>query len=124
MGPGSHQRGGAVVPSAALGGPAAARHGRRMSFETWLDAFFDSYYRLRPVNATFIGVHAYDDQLPDFSRDGLERMRAEATYLLSRLTEVGASAATASTQNDGKRSLGRTSTAESTHHVATSVREM
>ena len=25
-----------------------------------LDRFFDSYYRLRPVNATFTGVHDFD----------------------------------------------------------------
>ena len=33
--------------------------------------FFASYYRLRPVNATFTGVHDYDDRLPDWSPDGL-----------------------------------------------------
>jgi hypothetical protein len=38
---------------------------------TALAAFFDSYYRLRPVNATFTGVHDFDDRLPDWSPDGL-----------------------------------------------------
>ncbi len=36
-----------------------------------LDPFFDSYYRLRPVNATFTGVHDFDHQWPDWSPDGL-----------------------------------------------------
>jgi hypothetical protein len=36
-----------------------------------LDRFFDSYYRLRPVNATFTGAHHLDDRLPDWSPDGL-----------------------------------------------------
>ncbi len=36
-----------------------------------LDAFFASYYRLRPVNATFTGIHEHDDRLPDWSPDGL-----------------------------------------------------
>jgi len=36
-----------------------------------LARFFDSYYRLRPVNATFTGVHDYDDRLPDWSPDGM-----------------------------------------------------
>lgn len=36
-----------------------------------LGAFFESYYRLRPVNATFTGVHAHDDRLPDWSPSGL-----------------------------------------------------
>ncbi|OYR75910.1 DUF885 family protein [Halorubrum ezzemoulense] len=54
------------------------------TFEEWLDAFFASYYKRRPVNATFIGVHDYDDELPDFSTEGvasavdeIDRLRAE-----------------------------------------------
>ncbi|MGH2375883.1 MAG: DUF885 family protein, partial [bacterium] len=35
-----------------------------------LDAFFSWYYRTYPVNATFIGVHAYDGRLPDYSEHG------------------------------------------------------
>jgi hypothetical protein len=38
---------------------------------TGLDRFFDSYYRLRPVNATFTGIHGYDDRYPDWSPDGV-----------------------------------------------------
>ncbi len=55
---------------------------------TDLNAFFDSYYRLRPVNATFTGVHTYDDRLPDWSPDGLDRaadeMRALRAALIGR----------------------------------------
>jgi len=36
-----------------------------------LTAFFDSYYRLRPVTATFTGIHEHDHRLPDWSPDGL-----------------------------------------------------
>ena len=39
-------------------------------FTIWLDDFFAAYYHHRPVNATFIGVHQYDDQLPDYSEQG------------------------------------------------------
>ncbi len=35
------------------------------AFTTWLDRFFDSYYKHRPVNGTFIGVHDGDHRLPD-----------------------------------------------------------
>jgi uncharacterized protein DUF885 len=38
-----------------------------------LRPFFDSYYELRPVNATFTGVHDHDRRLPDWSPDGLAR---------------------------------------------------
>ena len=36
-----------------------------------LTAFFESYYRLRPVTATFTGIHEHDHRLPDWSADGL-----------------------------------------------------
>ncbi len=42
-----------------------------------LAAFFESYYRLRPVSATFTGVHTHDDALPDWSPSGLEAARDE-----------------------------------------------
>ena len=43
-----------------------------------LDRFFDHYYRARPVNATFTGVHDYDDALPDWSVEGLTAFAADA----------------------------------------------
>jgi len=57
------------------------------SFASWLDDFFASYYRHRPVNATFIGVHTYDHRLPDFSPGGVEQVRSEMTDLAHRLTD-------------------------------------
>jgi hypothetical protein len=49
-----------------------------------LDRFFDTYYRLQPVNATFTGVHQHDHEFPDWSPEGIEaaldtmrRMRSE-----------------------------------------------
>ncbi|MEP7346281.1 MAG: DUF885 family protein [Gemmatimonadaceae bacterium] len=50
-----------------------------------LDAFFASYYRLRPVNATFTGVHTYDGEYPDWSPDGVEGARAELRELRAQL---------------------------------------
>jgi hypothetical protein len=44
---------------------------------TVLREFFDSYYRLRPVNATFTGIHDHDDRLPDWSPEGLDAAIAE-----------------------------------------------
>ena len=45
-----------------------------------LERFFESYYRLRPVTATFTGIHEHDHRLPDWSPDGLasavDEMRA------------------------------------------------
>jgi len=54
-------------------------------FVAWLDAFFDAYFRRRPVNATFIGMHAYDEALPDLSERGRADTLADAEDLLRRL---------------------------------------
>ena len=48
---------------------------------TAIDDFFTHYYTRRPVNATFTGVHAYDDRLPDWSPDGLAAMDGEMRSL-------------------------------------------
>jgi uncharacterized protein (DUF885 family) len=55
------------------------------AFEAWLDDFFASYFRRRPVNATFIGMHAYDDCLSDFSENGMSDTLGDAEDLLRRL---------------------------------------
>jgi len=50
-----------------------------------LREFLDSYYRLRPVNATFTGLHDYDHRLPDWSPDGLSAAAAEMTAVRTSL---------------------------------------
>jgi hypothetical protein len=50
-----------------------------------LTSFFESYYRLRPVNATFTGIHDHDHQLPDWSPGGLEAAAGEMRALVARL---------------------------------------
>ena len=52
---------------------------------TALHAFFESYYRLRPVNATFTGIHDHDGSLPDWSPEGLESAVDEMCGLRARL---------------------------------------
>src|SRR4051812_41267376 len=58
------------------------------AFKAWLDDFFAAYYRRRPVNATFIGVHDYDDRLPDFFAAATEAMAAELAMLSQLLHEL------------------------------------
>jgi hypothetical protein len=50
----------------------------------WLNGFFSSYYRHRPVNATFIGVHDLDHRLPDYSEAGTGDVLADTTRLLDQ----------------------------------------
>jgi uncharacterized protein DUF885 len=58
-----------------------------------LDGFFESYYRLRPVNATFTGVHDHDDRLPDWSPDGLAAATAEMRSIRAALGDAPADGA-------------------------------
>jgi len=60
------------------------------TFDAWLDSFFESYYRRRPVNATFIGVHDYDHCLPDFSPNGAADTLAEMQSLLTAASQLPA----------------------------------
>ncbi len=51
-----------------------------------LDRLFEHYYRRRPVNATFTGVHDHDALLPDWSRHGLSVQRDEMVALHAELS--------------------------------------
>lgn len=53
-----------------------------------LDAFFSLYYRHRPVNATFIGMHDLDDRLPDYSEAGLDDAQTTMDGLARRLRDT------------------------------------
>jgi len=59
---------------------------------TALASFFDSYYRLRPVNATFTGVHDHDHRWPDWSPQGVAAAAAEMRTLRDALAVVTPSA--------------------------------
>ena len=58
-----------------------------------LDAFFASYYRLRPVNATFTGIHEHDDRLPDWSPEGLAAAADEMRSIRASLGDAPTDAA-------------------------------
>jgi len=75
-------------------------------FNTWLDDFFAAYYRRRPASATFIGVHDYDDRLPDFSESGAGDTLAEINTLLNRLHALPAESLTEAEALDHKLAEG------------------
>lgn len=62
------------------------------AFNRWRDEFFEAYYRLNPVSATFVGVHAYDHALPDYSPDGVAEAAGAIDGLLARLAALPAEA--------------------------------
>lgn len=59
-----------------------------LAFAAWLDRFFASYYRHRPVNATFIGVHDHDARLPDLSPSGVADVTDDMRSLLDDLARL------------------------------------
>ncbi|MEP6619890.1 MAG: DUF885 family protein [bacterium] len=50
--------------------------------------FLDHYYRRRPVNATFTGMHVYDATLPDWSPSGLVSLEGELRTLLAQVNDL------------------------------------
>ena len=79
---------------------------RMTTLDAWLDRFFKAYYRLHPVNATFIGVHEYDDRLPDYSRNGVTDAVAACWKLLDDLGALGGEAASPAQAVDRKLAEG------------------
>lgn len=54
-----------------------------------LDAFFDLFYQLRPVTATFTGLHTHDGALPDLSPEALQSARARMSLMRRQLADAG-----------------------------------
>ena len=75
-------------------------------FSLWLDRFLTSYYRHRPVNATFIGVHDYDHLLPDLSLEGVEACVSDMTRLRQDLAALPSEPLTEAQQMDRRLASG------------------
>ncbi len=70
-------------------GDAPARVAADAAATAALDRFFDTFYRQRPVAATFTGLHQHDAVLPDWSADGLARAVDESRALRRDLDVAG-----------------------------------
>ncbi len=79
---------------------------RAPALGAWLDDFFASYYRWRPVNATFTGMHRFDDRWPDYSARGVDETVAEMRTLLRRLRALPPEALTAAEALDRRLAEG------------------
>jgi hypothetical protein len=71
------------IARSASGTPAPA------AVASALDRFFDTFFRQRPVSATFTGLHAHDTVLPDWSADGLAHAADEMRALRRDLDMAG-----------------------------------
>ena len=59
-----------------------------MSFRPLVDELFADYFRLNPVHATNLGMHAHDGRWPDLSAAGHAAWRAWVTDAQARLAAV------------------------------------
>jgi len=64
---------GAVFVAAVLAGATPAE---AQSFQNLVETFYDNEFRAHPIAATSIGVHDYDAEVDDLSRDGQARDHA------------------------------------------------
>lgn len=69
-------------------------------FEDVARNFYETWDRLHPVSASWLGVHAYDDRLGDFSEAGFEEQSAELAAYEERLSQVNQQALPAEQQLD------------------------
>ena len=58
---------GVAAAAAVLAGATPAR---AQSFQNAVKTFYDDEFRAHPIAATDIGVHDYDTEVDDLSRDG------------------------------------------------------
>ena len=70
-------------------GDAPARVAAPGAATAVLDRFFETFYRRRPVSATFTGLHDHDTRLPDWSADALEQAADEMRALRRDLDTAG-----------------------------------
>ena len=76
---------GTVAAAAVLAGslPAASQ-----SFQNVVETFYNDEFRAHPIAATDIGVHDYDSEVDDLSRDGQAKNAARLHKALDELTAI------------------------------------
>jgi hypothetical protein len=76
---------GAAVATAILAGslPAAAQ-----SFQDVVETFYHDEFRAHPIKATDIGVHDYDAEVDDLSRDGQTKNAVRLHKALDDFTAI------------------------------------
>ncbi len=86
----------AALLVAALAGPAAAE----TSFQTAVEAFYRDEFRAQPIAATQIGVHDYDAEVDDFSREGLAQDIAHLHEALEQFSAIDPDSLSAGDRDD------------------------
>ena len=76
---------GAALAAAVLAGATPAK---AQSFQSAVETFYNDEFRANPIAATDIGVHEYDAEVDDLSRDGQSKNAARLHKALDALTAI------------------------------------
>ena len=75
------------------------------AFNEVAHSYLEDIYRRQPTQATFLGIHKYDDQLEDYSRQAVMDATASARQFRDRLTAVDPKTLSAANQLDREQLL-------------------
>ena len=76
---------GVALAAAVLVGAAPAK---AQSFQSVVEAFYNDEFRTHPIAATDIGVHDYDAEVDDLSRDGHAKDAVRLRKALDAITAI------------------------------------
>ena len=88
---------GAALAAAVLAGATPAE---AQSFQNLVTTFYDNEFRAHPIAATSIGVHDYDAEVDDLSRDGQAKDTARLHTALDALTAIDPATLSAGDRDD------------------------
>jgi uncharacterized protein (DUF885 family) len=88
---------GAALAAAVLAGATPAE---AQSFQNLVTTFYDNEFRAHPIAATSIGVHDYDAEVDDLSRDGQAKDTARLHKALDALTAIDPATLSAGDRDD------------------------
>jgi uncharacterized protein (DUF885 family) len=72
----------------AVSAPAFAAGDADASYVALANSYYAESFRLSPLSATEVGVHDYDDQIGDFSADGIAKQLAADHEYLGKLAAI------------------------------------
>jgi len=94
---------GAAFAAAVLAGAAPAK---AQSFQSVVETYYNDEFRAHPIAATDIGVHDYDAEVDDLSRDGQAKNTARLHKALDTLTAIDPATLPVSDRDDREILIG------------------
>jgi uncharacterized protein (DUF885 family) len=86
-----------LTPAGVLVGAAVAEG---QSFQSVVEAFYNDEFRTHPIAATQIGVHDYDAEVDDLSRDGYAKDAVRLRKALEAITTIDPATLSAGDRDD------------------------